>query len=143
MYLNHYNLNLKPFEMSPDPRFLWLGEKHKEALAALEYGILESKGFLLLNGDAGTGKTVEGIEHVVPAAFDGRIDTMFVDESAHQWGCFATDSRFVEVHEELQQGDEDLLDLAAVETLAHQGTVYAVGKEAMPTHAAAAALLRY
>ncbi|MDH3723716.1 MAG: type II secretory pathway protein, partial [Desulfobacteraceae bacterium] len=58
MYLDHYNLNLKPFEMSPDPRFLWLGEKHKEALAALEYGILESKGFLLLTGDAGTGKTL-------------------------------------------------------------------------------------
>jgi general secretion pathway protein A len=58
MYLDHYNLNLKPFEMSPDPLFLWLGEKHKEALAALEYGILESKGFLLLTGDAGTGKTV-------------------------------------------------------------------------------------
>lgn len=44
--------------MSPDPRFLWLGEKHKEALAALEYGILENKGFLVLTGDAGTGKTV-------------------------------------------------------------------------------------
>jgi type II secretory pathway predicted ATPase ExeA len=58
MYLDHYKLNQKPFEMSPDPRFLWMGEKHKEALAALEYGILESKGFLLLTGDAGTGKTV-------------------------------------------------------------------------------------
>jgi len=58
MYLDHYNLKLKPFEMSPDPLFLWLGEKHKEALAALEYGIIESKGFLLLTGDAGTGKTV-------------------------------------------------------------------------------------
>ena len=58
MYLDHFSLNLKPFEMSPDPRFLWLGEKHKEALAALQYGILESKGFLVLTGDAGTGKTV-------------------------------------------------------------------------------------
>jgi general secretion pathway protein A len=58
MYLDHYNLKLKPFEMSPDPRFLWPGEKHKEALAALEYGILESKGFLVLTGDAGTGKTL-------------------------------------------------------------------------------------
>jgi general secretion pathway protein A len=44
--------------MSPDPRFLWLGEKHKEALAALEYGILENKGFLVLTGEAGAGKTV-------------------------------------------------------------------------------------
>ena len=58
MYLDHYNLNLKPFEMSPDPRFLWLGEKHKEALAALEYGILGNKGFLVLTGEAGAGKTV-------------------------------------------------------------------------------------
>ena len=58
MYLNHYNLNLKPFEMSPDPRFLWMGEKHKEALASLEYGVMENKGFLLLTGDAGAGKTL-------------------------------------------------------------------------------------
>ena len=57
MYLDHYNLKLKPFEMSPDPRFLWLGEKHSEALATLKYGILENKGFLLLTGDVGTGKT--------------------------------------------------------------------------------------
>jgi len=57
MYLNYYNLGLKPFEISPDPKFLWLGEKHKEALAVLKYGILENKGFLSLTGDVGTGKT--------------------------------------------------------------------------------------
>jgi len=57
MYLDHYNLRLKPFQISTDPRFLWLGEKHKEALAVLKYGILDNKGFLLLTGDVGTGKT--------------------------------------------------------------------------------------
>ncbi|BBO73030.1 hypothetical protein DSCW_04470 [Desulfosarcina widdelii] len=57
MYLDYYNLNLKPFQISTDPRFLWLGEKHKEALAVLRYGILDNKGFLLLTGDVGTGKT--------------------------------------------------------------------------------------
>jgi general secretion pathway protein A len=46
-----------PFETSPDPKFLWLSEKHKEALASLKYGIQENKGFLLLTGDIGTGKT--------------------------------------------------------------------------------------
>jgi len=40
MYLKHYNLSLKPFEISPDPKFLWLGEKHKEVLAAMKTGIL-------------------------------------------------------------------------------------------------------
>ena len=57
MYLSHYNLREKPFQLSPDPRFLWLGEQHREALAALEYGIRTSKGFILLTGDVGTGKT--------------------------------------------------------------------------------------
>ncbi|MBI5578645.1 MAG: OmpA family protein [Deltaproteobacteria bacterium] len=57
MYLNFYRLNSKPFQITTDTRFLWLGEKHSEALATLKYGILEDKGFLLLTGDVGTGKT--------------------------------------------------------------------------------------
>jgi len=57
MYLDFYHLKIKPFQISTDPRFLWLGEKHKEALAVLRYGILENKGFLLLAGEVGTGKT--------------------------------------------------------------------------------------
>ncbi len=57
MYTSFYNLNLKPFQISSDPRFMWFGEKHQEALATLRYGILDNKGFLLLTGDVGTGKT--------------------------------------------------------------------------------------
>jgi general secretion pathway protein A len=58
MYLNHYHLKEKPFNISPDSRFLWLSEKHKEALAALKYGVMENKGFLVLTGEVGTGKTL-------------------------------------------------------------------------------------
>ena len=57
MYETYYNLKAMPFQITTDPRFLWLGEKHAEALATLKYGILENKGFLLLTGDVGTGKT--------------------------------------------------------------------------------------
>ncbi len=57
MYRSFYNLNSKPFQISSDPDFMWLGEKHKEALATLKYGVLDNKGFLLLTGDVGTGKT--------------------------------------------------------------------------------------
>jgi type II secretory pathway predicted ATPase ExeA len=57
MYLSHYHLNIKPFSISPDSSFLWLGEKYSEALATLKYGIQENVGFLLLTGDIGTGKT--------------------------------------------------------------------------------------
>ncbi len=57
MYLSHYNLLEKPFQITTDPKFLWLGEKHQEALAMLKYGVLHSKGLVLLTGDVGTGKT--------------------------------------------------------------------------------------
>lgn len=57
MYRSFYGLTLKPFQISSDPKFLWLGEKHREALAVLKYGILDNRGFLLLTGDVGTGKT--------------------------------------------------------------------------------------
>ena len=57
MYLNYYQLQMMPFEIGPDPRFLWLGEKHEEAFAILQYGILESKGFIVIVGEPGTGKS--------------------------------------------------------------------------------------
>jgi general secretion pathway protein A len=58
MYLSYYGLKEKPFQITADPAFLWLGEKHQEALSTLKYGILENKGFVLLTGEVGTGKTV-------------------------------------------------------------------------------------
>jgi general secretion pathway protein A len=57
MYLSYYKLDRKPFQITTDPKFLWLGDKHKEALAVLRYGLMDNKGFLLLTGDVGTGKT--------------------------------------------------------------------------------------
>lgn len=57
MYLSYFDLKQNPFQISTDPQFLWLGEKHEEALATLRYGVEDNKGFLLLTGDVGTGKT--------------------------------------------------------------------------------------
>ncbi len=57
MYLSQYKLLEKPFNISTDPRFLWCGEKHREALATLKYGFLEPNGYVVLTGEVGTGKT--------------------------------------------------------------------------------------
>jgi general secretion pathway protein A len=69
MYLSYYNLVKKPFDISPNPEFLWLGEKHREGLATLKYGILQNKGFLMITGDVGTGKTalIRAIEKEIQA----------------------------------------------------------------------------
>ena len=57
MYTEFYNLQEKPFDLTHSSRFLYLGEVHKEALSMLTYGVMERKGFVLLTGEVGTGKT--------------------------------------------------------------------------------------
>lgn len=57
MYTNYYGIYLNPFENTPDPRFLFPSKSHREVLAALHYGVDSAKGFILLAGDVGTGKT--------------------------------------------------------------------------------------
>jgi general secretion pathway protein A len=57
MYESFYGLKENPFKVTPDPRFLYLGENHKEALAQLLYGVKESKGFIVITGEVGAGKT--------------------------------------------------------------------------------------
>lgn len=57
MYTAFFGLREKPFALSPDPRFLFLSEAHREALAHLLYGIEQGEGFIAVTGEVGTGKT--------------------------------------------------------------------------------------
>ena len=57
MYISFFGLTEKPFAITPDPRYLYLSERHAEALAHLAYGIAEAGGFIQLTGEVGTGKT--------------------------------------------------------------------------------------
>jgi len=57
MYLEHFNLTERPFSITPDPRFLYMSVRHREALAHLLYGLSEGGGFVQLTGEVGTGKT--------------------------------------------------------------------------------------
>jgi general secretion pathway protein A len=57
MYTSFFGLTEKPFAITPDPRYLYLSERHAEALAHLAYGIAEAGGFIQLTGEVGTGKT--------------------------------------------------------------------------------------
>lgn len=57
MYLVHFGLTEAPFSLAPDPRYLFLGAGHRDALAHLLYGVESDDGFVVLTGDVGTGKT--------------------------------------------------------------------------------------
>jgi general secretion pathway protein A len=57
MYLNFFNLKVEPFQITPDPAFLYLSPGHKEALASIIYGVEKKKGFVLIIGAVGVGKT--------------------------------------------------------------------------------------
>lgn len=92
----------------------------------------------------GTGRAVQQLEDVVIAAADGRVETLFVAEDDRRWGRFDPERRQVVVHRKAEPSDEDLLNRAAVETLAHDGSVHMVAKRQMPAPGSpVAASLRY
>ena len=78
MYKSFYKLDRKPFEVLPDNSFLWLGDHQKEALSTLRYGVLDNKGFLLLTGEAGGGKT--SLVKALTKSFDSDVVWAVIDD---------------------------------------------------------------
>jgi general secretion pathway protein A len=78
MYESFYGLKENPFRVTPDPRFLYLGENHKEALAQLLYGVKESKGFIVITGEVGAGKTTLLYSLLERVSNNGHMKTAFL-----------------------------------------------------------------
>ena len=76
MYLAHFGLREAPFSLTPDPRFLYLGERHREGLAHLRYGLEDGGGFVQLTGEIGTGKTT--LCRALLAELPGHLDVAFL-----------------------------------------------------------------
>ena len=79
MYHEYYGLVRSPFEMTPDPAFLVLSESHREGLATLVYAVRSRKGFVLLTGEVGTGKTT--LLHALLAQLDRETAAAFIFNS--------------------------------------------------------------
>jgi general secretion pathway protein A len=73
MYEHFYGLKENPFNVTPNPEYIYLGENHKEALAQLLYGVREKKGFIVITGEVGTGKTT--LIHYLLEKMDGNSHT--------------------------------------------------------------------
>lgn len=76
MYLEFFQLKEKPFNVTPDPHFLYMSPSHQEAFANLLYGVRERKGFIMVTGEVGTGKTT--LLHNLLNNLDDEILTVFV-----------------------------------------------------------------
>lgn len=91
----------------------------------------------------GTGRTSTTVKEVVLAACHGQVEVLFVAVGIQQWGRFVPETNTVHVSEEPVPGDEELLDLAAIQTVFNGGTVYAVESEKVPGGAPLAAIFRF
>ena len=92
---------------------------------------------------AGTGLTAAGLNEVVAMAFQGRIRFLFIADNSQFWGKFNTETSEVTVHSPPEPEDEELVDLAAFQTLNHAGTIYEMKPEDIPGGARISAILRF
>ena len=90
----------------------------------------------------GAEKASNDMRVVGPAWDSGQVGLLFSALDAEVWGIFAPQSNALHVHSEPRPGDEDLLDLAATQTVLHRGTVYAAKREEIPDGGPVAAVFR-
>lgn len=88
-------------------------------------------------------KASNELKEIVPAAYGGRVDTLFVVLDDHQWGRFDPQTSSVQLHEEPKDNDDDLLDFVVAQTILNRGTAYAYQPEEMPDDSPVAAIFRY
>ena len=91
----------------------------------------------------GTGLASDNLLEIVPAARHGRVGVLFVAKGEEKWGSFNPGTGELHLHDRPQRGDEDLLDLAALQTFLNRGDIFVVEKDRMPEGKPVAALFRY
>lgn len=139
--------NLIDMVIKGNPELLSADELHKSAWdiirplfqAAQEEAVAH---YQQLAGQASE-RVADTLEKIVPAAYQGRVETLFIAAGVQQWGVYNPVTNEIELHDQIESGDEPLLDLAAVQTYLKGGIVYAVVPEKVPGGTSAAAVLRY
>ncbi len=139
--------NLIETVIKGNPDMLSVDELHKSAWnilgphfqAAQEEAVAH---YQQLAGQASE-RAADLLEKIVPAASDGRVETLFIAAGVQQWGVLNPVTNEIELHGQQEAGDEPLLDLAAVQTYLKGGIVYTIEVDKIPGGTSAAAVLRY
>ncbi len=118
---------------------------HEQAWAIIEPYVLQPQheAAARYKDAAGTELASNTLREVLPAACNGRVESLFVALDQEQWGSFDVAMNTLSLHAEAGAGSEDLLDEAARQTLLHGGAVYGVERAAVPGEALVAAVFRY
>jgi hypothetical protein len=128
------------------PDYVKPSRLHDEAWEIVEPRLKEKKErdlkrFITLSGKknnlAGSGHNT-----IVPKAFDGKVETLFVAVGRHEWGRYDPEHNAFRIDKPKKKDSEDLLELAAVETIRHRGRVYPLEKEQIPVRGDIAAIFR-
>jgi hypothetical protein len=90
----------------------------------------------------GMGLATDNLTEILKAASDGRVETLFVPVNRQTWGNFDEQSRRLQIHKNLQPGDQDLLSVSSTKTLIRGGQVFVVLPEEMPNKASVAAVMK-
>lgn len=141
---NNYS-HLMEAGIAGNPEGMKAEDLHEQALTIIEPIFLKAQEETIAQYRqfAGSERASNRLKEIIPAACEGRIDVLFVAVGVQRWGFYDSEKRTFHLHEEPEAGDEDLLDLAAVQTYLNGGTVYAVKPEEMPDQALICALFRY
>jgi hypothetical protein len=91
----------------------------------------------------GSGKTSHDLKEILSAAYNGRVEILFVAVGQQEWGVYNAQRNELQRLSEARPDTEDLLDAAALQTLLKGGTVFAVEPEAIPDGPNIAAIFRY
>ena len=133
----HFYLKpLLPF-MATDGRFSILALSQKERRRAREEAVASYRAY------AGSERVSNDLRAIIPAAYYGRIEHLFLAVDQEQWGTFNPATNTLHVHREPRFQDDELLDMAATQTLLHGGSVYVVEQAQMPGEGLLAAVFRY
>ena len=133
MYCTHYKFSEKPFDVTPDPRFLYLTPDHQETLASLIYGIRERRGFITIIGEVGTGKTtllnaaLDRLDDTTKVAFIFNTDVTFeqmLNMALYEWGLINSEESLSKVTAIRRLND------FAIDQLAKGGNVVLIVDEA-------------
>ncbi len=142
--VNHYNRTMEEsLTLNPDP--LSDDELNRKAWKIIKsyflkqmYHDKERFGDLI-----GSDKQSDNLSQVVEASYYGRVDSLFVPIGEQSWGWFNEERDTVHHSTEQQDGEHDLINMAAIKTLLQGGNVYALEKDTMPNDSAIAAIFRY